>query len=126
VLKANWKPGSEIKNTVYYVVFFYLVTFLPLIAIIIGGYVAWSITTKPQPTDIEQFYADNLSIVGVMPVGLDGLLYVPKISHPFGNFLGAVFPLTLISFMESFAVARRLATDRNELHILSENQVGCR
>ena len=36
--------------------------------------------------------------------------------------MNTVIPMALVSFMESYSVARRLAAARNTLHILDENQ----
>ena len=34
----------------------------------------------------------------------------------------SVIPLALVSFMESYSVAHRISTQRNELHILNASQ----
>ena len=70
---------------------------------------------------VHEFYANKLDIVGEVASGLN-ILRTPKMRHSFGEFFAAVIPLTLISFMESYSVARRLAVLRNELHILNASQ----
>jgi len=70
---------------------------------------------------VHDFYSKKLDIVGEVASGLD-ILRTPKMRHPFGPFFADVIPLTLIAFMESYSVARRLAVLRNELHILNASQ----
>ena len=121
LIKVNWKPRPETKDGTPYKVFIFLCNMLPLMAIIIGANIAWRIKSHTQETETLQFYADELKIVGKMPVGVD-ILRAPTFEHPFGEFFAAVIPMALISFMESYSVARRLAADRNMLHLLDENQ----
>eukprot|EP01041_Mallomonas_annulata_P005306 gene5306-10616_t len=66
-------------------------------------------------------YALSLKVVGNLPSGID-ILRIPNYRLDWGTLFGDVLPLTLISFMESYSVARRIATQRNELHILNTNQ----
>jgi MFS superfamily sulfate permease-like transporter len=70
---------------------------------------------------VHEFYKKKLDIVGEVAAGID-ILRTPKMRHPFGSFFADVIPLTLIAFMESYSVARRLAVLRNELHILNASQ----
>jgi MFS superfamily sulfate permease-like transporter len=87
-----------------------------LAAIIIGGHLAWK--TKNNNND---FYANQLTTVGPVPAGL-GFIRAPVLTWSFGKLIGDVFPLTIIAFMESYSVAHRLATRRNELYFLSASQ----
>ena len=50
------------------------------------------------------------------------IIRMPSNKYPLTQLLGDVFPLTLIGFMESYSVARKIATSRNELHILNASQ----
>jgi MFS superfamily sulfate permease-like transporter len=36
--------------------------------------------------------------------------------------IGDAIPISLVAFMESYSVAHRIATQRNELHILNASQ----
>lgn len=107
----------ERKKKIWFKVISFLANILPLFAIIIGASLAQGYNTNPQGSN----YAKGLKIVGTLPSGLN-------IFRPLGNKFdwGSIFndtlPLTLISFMESYSVARALAVKRNELHILNANQ----
>jgi MFS superfamily sulfate permease-like transporter len=47
---------------------------------------------------------------------------MPQFKFNFGKLLGDVIPITLIGFMESYSVAHRITTQKNELHLLSASQ----
>jgi MFS superfamily sulfate permease-like transporter len=97
---------------------------MPFIAIIIGAHVAWTIKHRDHynsPNYTHAYYAKSLSIVGIVKPGLD-ILRSPNLRHPWGQFFVDVIPLTLIAFMESYSVSRRIATQNNQLHILNASQ----
>lgn len=83
----------------------------------IGAHVAWTIKTNPD----QSYYAKKLSIVGYVRPGLS-FLRTPTLRHPFGPFFADCIPITLVLFMESYAVARRIASTNNELHLLNASQ----
>ena len=56
-----------------------------------------------------------------MEPGLD-IIRAPTMLHPFGAFFGDCIPIALVLFMESYSVARRIASTNNELHILNASQ----
>lgn len=118
ILKSNIKATPERKNLIWYKIFVLFCALLPLFAIIIGAHVAWSIVTEGNQND---FYATNLKVVGSVPSGLN-IIKIPTFHYPFGQFFIDVIPMTLISFMESYSVSRRIAAKRNELHILNASQ----
>ena len=123
-IKQNIKVTSEQKTTWLYALWSFFTSVLPLIAIIITANVTYRIVSN-NPNDA---YAQTLKIVGNITPGLN-LLAVPNMKYNFGTIIGDVFPLTLIGFMESYSVARKIATSRNELHQLDASQelfaVGC-
>ena len=142
-IKIYWKVSKETKKNFWYKAFVFAVNMLPLAAIIIGANLSWrtikeanldwdpiknayaiydSVTRKyTTPTDLFQYYASKLKIVGAIPAGLD-ILRTPKFNYPMGPFFLKVLPLTLINYMEAYSVARKIASERNELHILNANQ----
>jgi MFS superfamily sulfate permease-like transporter len=69
----------------------------------------------------HNFYKQNLKTVGTVKSGIN-ILRQPTLKYPFGDLLVDVIPLTLIAFMESYSVARKMAAIRNELHILNASQ----
>jgi len=117
-LKQNVKSTPERKKTWWFRIFTYGTNILPLFAIIIGASVAQSIIDNAGDDDL---YAKNLKVIGNLPAGLDILKQSPY-EFSWTTLLPDMIPLTLISFMESYSVARRIATQRNELHILNANQ----
>jgi MFS superfamily sulfate permease-like transporter len=97
---------------------------MPFVAIIIGAHVAWQIHHDDgytQQSFDHSFYKASLKVVGEVKAGLD-FIRIPNIRFPMGKFLADCVPLTLIAYMESYSVARRIAAQRNELHILSASQ----
>lgn len=86
-----------------------------------------SATDSTQPvvqildTIQHDWYAYALKCVGDVPSGLN-IARVPRLEHPFGQLIIDVLPLTLIAFMESYSVARKLATIKNQLHLLNASQ----
>jgi MFS superfamily sulfate permease-like transporter len=96
----------------------------PLIAIIIAGNIANRIKHSDHYNEVgyaHKFYSQQLKIVGQVTQGTD-FLQSPSLKWSFGKLIGDVFPVALIAFMESYSVAHRLATRRNELHLLNASQ----
>ena len=62
-----------------------------------------------------------LSFPGFVTPGLN-ILRIPKINHDFGTFFGDCIPIALVLYMESYSVARRLASTNSELHLLNASQ----
>lgn len=98
---------------------------LPLAAIIIGGHVAYTIKAEDNfldPDASHNWYAKSLKIVGEIPEGLD-IMRIPTFHHPFGPFIQEIAPLVVIAFMESYSIARNIAAQKNQLHLLHASQV---
>lgn len=94
----------------------FVTSILPLVAIIVSAHIAHDIR-KYNPSN----YAQTLKTVGELKPGLN-LLNFMEMKYPFGQLLIDVIPLTLIGFMESYSVSRKLATSRNELEQLDASQ----
>lgn len=147
LFKFFWKVSPETKKKKWHKSFILFVNILPLIAIIIGGNIAWSTITSAnlytdsngkrglydetkkklvEPSgmsDMEQwrYYASKLTIVGSIKPGLN-ILRQPNFVQPWTKLFTDIIPLTLINYMEAYSVARRMALERNELHLLSPTQ----
>eukprot|EP01041_Mallomonas_annulata_P006682 gene6682-13537_t len=116
-LKECFPATPERKKNIYFKVFTYIVNIMPLFAIVIGANIAEDLITNAG-TDP---YKKAIKTVGNLPSGVN-ILRTPVFTEGWGPIFADVLPLTLISFMESYSVARRIATQRNELWILNANQ----
>lgn len=144
LVKIYWKPTAETKRSYPYRILIFCINTLPLAAIIIGANIAWrahqeaGVRYNPikdklmyfdtalqqfvnDPADLFTYYATKLKIVGFIPSGFN-ILRTPTFKYPWGSFFLDVLPLTMINYMEAYSVARRIASERNELHILNANQ----
>jgi sulfate permease, SulP family len=104
------------KKTILFKIWTFITSILPLIAIIVSAHIAHDIR-KYNPSN----YAQTLKTVGELKAGLN-LINFSQMKYPFGQLLIDVIPLTLIGFMESYSVSRKLATSRNELEQLDASQ----
>jgi MFS superfamily sulfate permease-like transporter len=123
-LRSTIKATPERKKTWWFRIWNMLTPLIPFAAIIIGANLAYRIKKNDHfndPNHDHAIYAKELKIVGLIKPGVD-ILRTPNFRHPWGQFFADVIPLTLISFMESYSVARRIAAQRNELHILNASQ----
>lgn len=124
LFRAWVKVTPERKRNFWFHVWNIGSALMPLAAIIIGAHVAWQIKHDDgynNPNITHDWYSYKLSIIGVVTPGLN-FIRAPSMKWNFGKLLGDVFPTALIAFMESYSVAHRLATARNELHILNASQ----
>lgn len=123
ILKMYIAAPAERKKTWWYFAFTSIINILPLIAIIVGANVAWQIKTQGRWVNSEEdkIYAQALKIVGTIPSGID-IIRIPSFQIDFGAYFAACIPLTLVLYMESYAVGRKIAAKRNELHILNASQ----
>jgi MFS superfamily sulfate permease-like transporter len=123
-IKARIKSTPARKKLWWFHLWTVFANLMPFICLIIGAHVAWSIKSKDHynnPRVKHEYYAKDLKIVGIVKPGLD-IIRIPHFSHPWGQFFVDVIPLTLISFMESYSVARRIAVQNNQLNLLSASQ----
>jgi hypothetical protein len=116
--KANvFKATAARKKRWSYWIFNIVVSLLPFLALITATSV-----TQVWIKKADNYYANTLNIVGTVPSGLN-ILRTPTIRQPFGQFFVDCIPLALILFMESYSVARRIASQNNELYLLNASQV---
>jgi len=127
IIRNHYRPTPERKKNIYYNIWMILSSLLPFAAIIIGAHVAYVIKMNGDDLHTKlnherpQYYANELKIVGTVPSGLS-FLRSPKMNWDFAKLIGDVLPLTLIAYMESYSVAQRIATQKNELHFLHASQ----
>jgi MFS superfamily sulfate permease-like transporter len=62
----------------------------------------------------DDFYSNTLSIVGTVTPGLN-IARMPKLQHEFGPFFADCIEIALIAFMESYAIARKIATTNQQV-----------
>ena len=75
----------------------------------------------PHSLLLSQIISPFFYFLGFVKPGLD-ILRTPSISHNFGEFFLDCIPIALVLFMESYSVARRIASTNNELHLLNASQ----
>jgi high affinity sulfate transporter 1 len=114
--KRNWNPSAEVKKSNGYMVFNFFCSIAMLIALIVAGHEAYLIHNFN-----DTHHARALKVVGVVPPGLD-IFHSRVFAHDFGQVIVDVIPLTIISFMESYAVARKTSAIRGQLWILNASQ----
>ena len=105
---------------------------LPFLAIIIAAKATMDLMQDPSliPYSVSSttylgYMQNHISIVGAVTTPGTGSLNfarTPQMIKPFGSILVDSIPLTFVLFMESIAVARRIAAQRNQLHILNASQ----
>lgn len=124
LFKWYYKPSNETKKTWTFRIYNLITLLLPLIAIIIGARIAYEIKKEDHFQSkhyVHSYYAKNLKVVGIVPSGID-VGRIPRFRWPMSEFFADILPLTLISFMESWSIARGIASQKNQLHILSASQ----
>lgn len=115
-LKSNvFKGTKERKKRWSFWAFNIITSLFPFCCLIIAT--AASLNIKQN----QDFYSNTLNIVGPVTAGLN-ILRTPNIHHNFGDFFADCIPIALVLFMESYAVARRIASNCNELHLLNPSQ----
>jgi high affinity sulfate transporter 1 len=124
IFKNSIPATAERKKQLWYRAFLVFNSLAPFFAIIIGAHIAWRLKESDhfhEKTVSHSWYKSQLKVIGQLTPGLH-YIRVPKIRWPFAAFLGDCIPLTMIAYMESYSVARRIAAQRNELHILNASQ----
>jgi sulfate permease, SulP family len=114
--KSTWKPSAATKKTVAFQVYSFIAALATLIALIIAGHEAYLIHN-----DNNTFHGRSLKVVGDVPAGLD-IFNSPTFDYSFGTVFVDVIPLTIIAYMEGFAVARKTAATRGQLSFLNPSQ----
>jgi MFS superfamily sulfate permease-like transporter len=124
LFKWYYKPSAAAKKTWTFRLWNLFTLLLPLIAIIIGARIAYEIKKEDHFSSSEyhhSYYAKGLKIVGEVPGGINVGRW-PRFRWPMSAFFADILPLTLISFMESWSIARAIASQKNQLHFLSASQ----
>ena len=116
--RIGQKLSKATKATWWWKLIEFVINIMPFIAIIIAASVVYLYKTGSES---NMYSSATLSVVGNVIPGLN-FVAAPKLPYPFGQFLISCLPVTFIAFMESYAVANRIATQRNELHILNASQ----
>jgi high affinity sulfate transporter 1 len=114
--KRNYIFSAETKKTAGYQLFNFIATVSTLMALIIAAHEAYLIHNFN-----DTYHARALKVVGDVPPGLD-IFRTPKFEHDMGKVFVDVIPLTIISYMESYAVARKTSASRGQLSILNASQ----
>ena len=79
------------------------------------------VDVSPTQASLSDFYISKIKIVGKVAPGID-IFYTPTYTQDFASVFVTAIPITLVLFMESYAVARRIAITNNQFHLLSINQ----
>lgn len=116
LFKTNYKFTDAQKKTVAYQVFNFISSVATLACLIIAGHEAYLIHNFN-----DTYHARALKVVGDVPAGLD-IFRIPKFDFPLGKVFVDVIPLTIISYMESYSVARKTSAARGQLSILNASQ----
>ena len=130
LLKERLKETPERKKSIWFNAFKLFSPLLAFAAIIISAKACYTLKqdSKLHPYSVyDKIFIDymqhNIGVVGTVVSGT-GLNFgrIPKFRYPWGQFFLDVLPLTFVLFMESYSVARRIAAQRNQLHILNASQ----
>jgi len=114
--RLYFKPSPEFKKSKLFALYNFLVITSILIATVIAAKVAYDIRSTNST-----YHAQNLEIVGEVPAGLD-IFRTPVFEQNFPSFFLDLLPLTIISYMESFSVARKIAAKKGTLSDLNPSQ----
>ena len=137
-MRKRFKATPERKKSTCFKIWTTVSAISPFFAIIIGAGIAakikqeddqdnWNIVWLGKKYGLadaganHNYYKYSLKVVGPVASGIN-ILRTPSLKWPFGTLLVDVIPLTLIAFMESWAVARKMAVISNELHVLNASQ----
>jgi len=116
VFNKLYKPSEEVKKSWKYKMykcFYYVAT---LVGLCIAGRAAYDILQTNTT-----HHAVKLEIVGDIHQGID-CSRSPSFHQPWGALFVDCIPLVLISYMESYSVARKIASDKGQLGFLNPSQ----
>ena len=123
-LKAYIKPTPERKKRWSWTIWTMINALAPFFGMILAAHATFKIKEADHFFDKNynhDLYASKLAIVGKVPSGLD-IFRTPKFRHSFGEMFADSVPLALVLFMESYAVAYRIAGQCNQLYLLNASQ----
>lgn len=116
LFKNHYKFSDATKKTIPYQIFNFVGAMATLISLIIAARMAY-LTLSQNDT----YHAQSLKVVGDVPAGLH-IFRIPEFEFPLGQVFVDVIPLTVIAYMESYAVARKTSAARGQLSTLSASQ----
>ena len=116
LFKTNYKFSNETKKTLAYQIFNFIASMTTLLCLIIAGHEAYKIHSFNHT-----HHAQALKLVGEVPAGLS-IFRTPAFEYDLGSVFVDVIPLTIISYMEGYAVARKTSAARGQLSILNASQ----
>jgi SulP family sulfate permease len=116
IFKQRLVVTKERKQKIWYILWKTINPLFPFVSIVIAASVVFNLKN-----DNNNFYSNNLKIVGKIKPGID-FIRLPKLPFPIGQMLIDVIPITLVAFMESYSVSRRIASQRNQLFLLNASQ----
>ena len=125
VLLKGWiKSTPERKKNIFFRLWMFVSNLFPFFAILIGCRVAKDIilgSDYPASKSADDIYAYKLDVIKDVPSGLN-ILRSPNLNFSMGEIFQKSIALTLIAYMESWSVARKLADMRGELPFLNASQ----
>lgn len=116
IFKQRLHVTEERKQKIWYKVWKTINPLLPFVVIVISASIVFNLKNNSN-----NFYSNHLKIVGKITAGID-FVRIPKFPFPFGQMIIDVIPITLVSFMESYSVSRRIASQNNQLFLLNASQ----
>eukprot|EP01099_Mayorella_cantabrigiensis_P005267 TRINITY_DN414_c0_g2_i1.p1 TRINITY_DN414_c0_g2~~TRINITY_DN414_c0_g2_i1.p1 ORF type:complete len:528 (-),score=105.36 TRINITY_DN414_c0_g2_i1:704-2287(-) len=124
VLLKTWiKTTPERKKNIFFRLWLFVSNLFPFFAILIGCRVAKDLIlgAHPETHEEDDLYASKIEILKDVPSGLD-ILRAPPLNFSMGEIFQKSIAITLIAYMESWSVARKLADIRGELPLLNASQ----
>jgi len=124
VLLKGWiKDTPERRKNIFFRLWMFVSNLFPFFAILIGCRVAKDLILDapvPPVTD-DEIYASKIDVLKDVPSGLD-ILHAPALPFSMNEIFKKTIAITLIAYMESWSVARKLADLRGELPFLNASQ----
>lgn len=136
LLKSSFKSNKKRAKSYVFKIWQTLASLSSFMAIIICAGIAWRVKKDdhypdndsyldPSMTGVQFRYPHNyeaytLKVVGKIDIAKT-FFRIPDVKD-IGKIYWHTIELTLIAFMESYAVARKIALQNNQLHLLNANQ----
>lgn len=114
--KVNYPFTEAQKKTTAFQVFNMFSAVTTLVCLIIASNQAYQLHNFN-----DTYHARTLRVVGTVPPGLD-IFRIPSFPFPLGQVFADVIPITIIAYMESFSVSRKMAAARGQLSDLNASQ----
>lgn len=123
IIYERLKFSPQLKNSSWYRIFTLFYPLISLVLICISGKVAADLmrASNIQETTYHGFMQRNINVVGKVPMGLN-FFRIPIFRVDFFKMIVDILPIVFITFMESYASAKNIAKQRNELKNLNSSQ----